>query len=34
MSCGYADQSHMTREFRRFLGITPGKLRSTKSVVD
>lgn len=26
-SRGYADQSHMTREFRRWLGITPAQLR-------
>lgn len=26
-SAGYADQSHMTREFRRFLGSTPGDVR-------
>ncbi len=24
---GYADQSHMTRQFRRYLGITPGAYR-------
>jgi AraC family transcriptional regulator len=24
--CGFADQSHMTRHFRRVLGITPGEL--------
>jgi AraC-like DNA-binding protein len=24
--CGYADQSHLTREFRRFTGTTPGAL--------
>lgn len=27
IACGYADQSHMTREFRRFLECTPGSLR-------
>lgn len=27
VACGYADQSHMTREFRRFLECTPGSLR-------
>lgn len=26
--CGYSDQAHMTREFRRYLGITPGKIRA------
>ncbi len=26
--CGFADQSHMTRLFRRQLGITPGKYRN------
>jgi AraC family transcriptional regulator len=27
--CGYADQSHMTREIRRFLGTTPGRIRTS-----
>ena len=26
-SCGFADQSHLTRHFRRILGITPGMLQ-------
>jgi len=25
--CGFADQSHMNRQFRRILGVTPGSLR-------
>ena len=25
--CGFADQSHLTRHFRRLLGVTPGTLR-------
>jgi AraC family transcriptional regulator len=27
-ACGFADQAHMTRHFRRWLGETPGRLRS------
>jgi AraC-like DNA-binding protein len=27
--CGYADQSHLIREFRRFTGTTPGALTTT-----
>ncbi len=27
-SCGFSDQSHMTRLFRKCLGITPGQLRN------
>lgn len=26
-SCGFADQSHMTRHFRRIMGVTPGVFR-------
>jgi transcriptional regulator GlxA family with amidase domain len=25
--CGYADQAHLTREFRKRLGVTPAKYR-------
>lgn len=28
--CGFADQSHMTRAFRRAFGVTPGALRSRR----
>ena len=30
-SCGFSDQSHMTREFRDTLGITPAALRSARA---
>jgi AraC family transcriptional regulator len=26
--CGFADQSHMTREFRKRVGVTPGRYRA------
>ncbi len=29
-ACGFADQSHMTRAFRRTFGVTPGALRSRR----
>ena len=29
-ACGFADQSHMTRAFRRAFGVTPGVLRSRR----
>jgi AraC family transcriptional regulator len=29
MRCGFADQSHLTKVFRRVLGVTPGSLRSS-----
>ncbi len=28
-SCGFADQSHMTREFRQRVGVTPGRYRAS-----
>lgn len=28
--CGYSDQAHMTREFRRHLGMTPGRIRALR----
>lgn len=30
-SCGYFDQSQMTRQFRAFVGLTPGRYRSLSS---
>jgi AraC family transcriptional regulator len=30
-ACGFADQSHMTRAFRRAFGVTPGALRSRRA---
>ncbi|WP_439394638.1 helix-turn-helix domain-containing protein [Bradyrhizobium sp. PMVTL-01] len=29
VACGFSDQSHMTRAFKRILGITPGVVRSS-----
>jgi len=30
-ACGFADQSHLTRAFKRRLGVTPGVLKNTRS---
>ncbi|MEJ6005825.1 AraC family transcriptional regulator [Paucibacter sp. AS339] len=30
LSCGFADQSHLTRAFQRFLGLTPGAYRQAQ----
>jgi AraC-like DNA-binding protein len=27
---GFADQSHLTRQFKRFVGVTPGKYGSSR----
>jgi AraC-like DNA-binding protein len=27
-ACGFADQSHLTRQFRRAYGVTPGRWRA------
>lgn len=32
VECGYSDQSHMTREFKRWLGVTPSKLAASDSI--
>ena len=31
LACGFADQSHFTRVFRNFTGISPGKWRSVNA---
>lgn len=30
--CGFSDQAHLTRKFKRLTGITPGKFRSSRNV--
>lgn len=32
--CSYSDQAHMTREFKRWFGLTPAKLRQDKDVLN
>jgi AraC-like DNA-binding protein len=34
LSVGYADQSHLTRRFKRFLGITPGQYIRDRRIFD
>jgi AraC-like DNA-binding protein len=30
LACGFADESHLTRTFRRVVGATPGKWRADR----
>jgi AraC family transcriptional regulator len=32
VAVGYSDQSHFTRRFKRFLGITPGQYRRESKI--
>ena len=33
-AAGFADQAHMTREFRRWFGVTPTKMRADQNLLD
>ena len=33
IACGYADQSHMNREFKRWLGVSPAKIHQEKQIL-
>jgi len=34
LACGFADQSHLNRSFRRMVGVSPGTWRRTSTEVD
>jgi AraC-like DNA-binding protein len=34
MTCGFVDQSHLNRQFKRLIGISPGQFRNRKNVQD
>jgi len=34
LACGFADQSHLNRSFRRMVGMSPGVWRRTTAEID